>query len=131
MSIFEWVRCPRCGRDCSLRLATVASAQRFEKRASVASLLLPVRAPSLAGSRWQCECGTQLSIGRRPFRVRDLLAGGVVATFWIVMGLFTPVFQRFPRIYWFAGGILVVAALAFSGVGKHQVNVVEGRSSET
>jgi hypothetical protein len=126
MWILSWTKCPGCGRDWSLRLAAGIAEGAFGggRWRSNVRLFWPVAWPTPESAPWVCDCGARLHMARRRFRPADFLVGGVVGGVVVVIGALTGWWQSYPRLFWFTGVVLVVAALSFRGVGKYEVQLL-------
>jgi hypothetical protein len=130
MWITSWTKCPGCGRDWSLRLAAGMAERAFGggRWRSKVRLFWPVSWPSIESDPWVCGCGATLHMARRRLRPGDVLVAGVLAGFVMAIGALTDLWYGYPRLFWFAGIVLIVVVLAFRGVGKYEVQL-RGRSS--
>jgi hypothetical protein len=124
--ILTWTKCPECGRDWSLRIAAGMAGRAFGdgRRRSLWRVFLPVTWPSIEGVPWVCGCGAKLQMGRRRVRAGDLLVGGIVAGIVVVIGALTDWWYSYPRLFWFTGIVLIVAALSLRGLGKYEVQLL-------
>ena len=130
MWITSWMKCPECGRDCSRWLAAGMADQAFGggRRRSKVRFFRPVSWPSIESDPWICGCGATLHMARRRLHRGDVLVAGVLAGFVMAIGALTDLWYSFPRLFWFAGIVLIVAVLALRGVGKYEVQL-RGHSS--
>ncbi len=126
MWILSWTKCPECGRDWSLRLAAGIAERAFGggRWRSKVRLFWPVSRPTLERDPWVCGCGAKLHVARRRLRAGDFLVGGVIAGIVVVIGILTDWWYSYPRLFWFTGIVLIVAALSFRGVGKYEVQLL-------
>jgi len=124
--ILSWTKCPECGRDWSLRLAAGIAERAFGggRWRSKVRLFWPVSRPTLERDPWVCGCGAKLHVARRRLRAGDFLVGGVIAGIVVVIGILTDWWYSYPRLFWFTGIVLIVAALSFRGVGKYEVQLL-------
>jgi hypothetical protein len=128
--VFQWTKCPNCGRDWGVRLAGSIAAQQLRPRRSLWPLALPIRRPRFNEAEvWDCSCGARLRVARRRNRTRNFLLAGAIALVWAVICFKTGFVWNHPLLSWFLGIFVVILPLVVSGAGKHQVQVVPESAS--
>ena len=132
MRIFQWTKCPNCGRDWGMRLASSIAAQQLRPRSSLWALALPMRRPRFEESEvWDCSCGARLRVARRRNRARNFLLVGAIALLWAMIWFKTGLVWNHPLLSWFLGIFVIILPLILSGAGKHEVQVAQPAAPRT
>ena len=104
MGALQGTKCPVCGRDWSVRLATSTAVRQLTARRSVGALALPTALPQLDSSEaWVCSRGARLRVGRRRNRARNFVLAGTIALIWGTVCLMTGLVWSHPLLSWFLG----------------------------